>query len=148
MKRILLRTFTIIFAVVIITGLAMPVMSADKPLKWRMATLYPRGTAFCEVYEAFCDNVKALSGGRLTISMVYDGEGVPATEVLSATRSGLVEMGSPYQALQRGVGGDLRVRARSLDGLWSTVRDGATSHPVVTAQPAPRRTPRAPCPAS
>jgi TRAP-type mannitol/chloroaromatic compound transport system substrate-binding protein len=102
MMRILLRAFAMISVIIMITVVAMPVMSADKPLKWRMATLYPRGTAFGEVYEAFCDNVKALSGGRITISMVYDGEGVPATEVLSATKSGLVEMGSPYQALHAG----------------------------------------------
>ncbi|UCD80523.1 MAG: TRAP transporter substrate-binding protein DctP [Desulfobacterales bacterium] len=102
MKRILLRSSVMIFLVIMMTVIAMPVMSAEKSFKWRMATLYPRGTAFGEVYEAFCDNVKAMSEGQLTITMVYDGEGVPATEVLSATRSGLVEMGSPYQALHAG----------------------------------------------
>ena len=102
MKRFLLMTFAMISVVIMMTVMALPVMSAEKPLKWRMATLYPRGTAFGAVYEGFCNNVKALSGGRLTITMVYDGEGVPATEVLSATRSGLVEMGSPYQALHAG----------------------------------------------
>ena len=102
MKRVMLRTFMMIAVVMMIAVIVVPAMSADKPRTWRMATLYPRGTAFGEVYEAFCSNVKAMSGGRLTISMVYDGEGVPATEVLSATRSGLVEMGSPYQALHAG----------------------------------------------
>lgn len=102
MKKLVLRTFTLISMVIMISVIAWPALAAGKPLTWRMATLYPRGTAFGEVYEAFCSNVKAMSGGQLTITMVYDGEGVPATEVLSATRSGLVEMGSPYQALHAG----------------------------------------------
>jgi TRAP-type mannitol/chloroaromatic compound transport system substrate-binding protein len=95
-------SLAVMLLAVLVAAIATPAMSADKSFKWRMATLYPRGTAFGEVYEGFCSNVKTMSGGRLTITMVYDGEGVPATEVLSATRSGLVEMGSPYQALHAG----------------------------------------------
>ncbi len=67
-----------------------------------MATLYPRGIAYEVVYRQFCDNIKAMSGGRLVIEDIYDGEGVAATEVLGAVKSGLVEMGSPYMALHAG----------------------------------------------
>lgn len=76
--------------------------AADKPIKWRMAVLYPRGVSFGVTYPVFADAVKRMSGGRMEILVVYDGEGVPATEVLSATRAGLVEMGAPYQALHAG----------------------------------------------
>jgi TRAP-type C4-dicarboxylate transport system substrate-binding protein len=75
---------------------------AEKTFKWRMASLYPRGTEFGKVYQGFCDNVESMSNGRLIINMVYDGEGVPATEVLAATKSGLIEMGAPYMALHAG----------------------------------------------
>lgn len=77
-------------------------IAAQKEIKWRFACLYPRGTAFAEVYQSFCDNVKAMSNGRLIISMTYDGEGVPGDQILQATKSGLVEMGSPYQNLHVG----------------------------------------------
>jgi TRAP-type mannitol/chloroaromatic compound transport system substrate-binding protein len=76
-------------------------LAAEK-FKWRMATLYPRGIAYEVVYRQFCDNIKAMSGGRLVIEDIYDGEGVAATEVLGAVKSGLVEMGSPYMALHAG----------------------------------------------
>jgi TRAP-type mannitol/chloroaromatic compound transport system substrate-binding protein len=75
---------------------------AQEGFKWRMANLYPRGISFGVVYEAFTNQVKAMSGGRLEIENVYDGEGVGATEVLQATKSGLVEMGAPYMALHAG----------------------------------------------
>ena len=63
MKKLVLRTFTLISMVIMISVIAWPALAAGKPLTWRMATLYPRGTAFGEVYEAFCSNVKAMSGG-------------------------------------------------------------------------------------
>jgi TRAP-type C4-dicarboxylate transport system substrate-binding protein len=67
-----------------------------------MANLYPRGVSYGDVFQAFADSITSVSGGRLEIDMVYDGEGVGATEVLSATSSGLVEMGAPYMALHAG----------------------------------------------
>ena len=53
-------------------------------------------------YQEYVDDIKRMSNGRLVVDVVYDGEGVSAMEVLSATKSGLVEMGSPYQALHAG----------------------------------------------
>ncbi|MFN3641892.1 MAG: TRAP transporter substrate-binding protein DctP [Gemmobacter sp.] len=81
--------------------LAAPALSQGR-MQWRMANLYPRGISFGVAYESFADRVAAITDGRLRIDNVYDGEGVGATEVLSATRSGLVEMGSPYMALHAG----------------------------------------------
>lgn len=69
---------------------------------WRMANLYPRGISFGPAYQGFADAVKEMSGGRITIDVIYDGEGVGATEVLGATKSGLVEVGAPYMALHAG----------------------------------------------
>lgn len=86
-----------------LAGAAVPAAAQDaESFHWRMANLYPRGTSFGAVYQAFTDEVAAMSDGRLVIDNVYDGEGVPATEVYGATRTGLVEMGSPYMALHTG----------------------------------------------
>lgn len=83
-------------------GLATGRPALAQNLSWRMANLYPRGASFGVAYAAFADHVGAMSGGRLTIENLYDGEGVAATEVLSAARTGLVEMGAPYMALHAG----------------------------------------------
>ncbi|MCC6306506.1 MAG: TRAP transporter substrate-binding protein DctP [Rhodobacteraceae bacterium] len=82
-------------------ALAAPAI-AQGTFRWRMANLYPRGISFGVAYQSFTDRVASASGGRLVIDNVYDGEGVSATEVLSAVKSGLVEMGSPYMALHAG----------------------------------------------
>jgi TRAP-type C4-dicarboxylate transport system substrate-binding protein len=82
-------------------ALASPAV-AQGTFRWRMANLYPRGVSFGIAYEAFSQKVEAMTGGRLIIENVYDGEGVGATEVFSAVKSGLVEMGSPYMALHAG----------------------------------------------
>src|SRR5262245_11266141 len=79
---------------------AKPASAAD--FTWRMANLYPRGTSYGAVYQAFADLVKRATGGRLEINPLFDGEGVGATEVLQATMSGLVEAGCPYMALHAG----------------------------------------------
>jgi TRAP-type C4-dicarboxylate transport system substrate-binding protein len=76
--------------------------SQGQPLKWRMPTLYPRGTAYTAVYHGFCENVKRMSNGRLEIEDIYDGEGISAMEILHAVSSGLAQMGAPYMALHAG----------------------------------------------
>ncbi|MBW1711536.1 MAG: TRAP transporter substrate-binding protein DctP [Deltaproteobacteria bacterium] len=98
------RVALIVLSLVFLLGLSSPGMSlaADKPIKWRMATLYPRGIAYEVVYFNFAENVKKMSNGRLESEVIFDGEGVAATEVLGATRTGLVQVGSPYMALHAG----------------------------------------------
>ena len=100
MKR---REFLTGAAVSVAAGasLAAPAV-AQSAVRWRMANLYPRGVSFGIAYEAFAKRVGEVTGGRLVVENVYDGEGVGATEVFSAVRSGLVEMGSPYMALHAG----------------------------------------------
>ena len=74
----------------------------DDPIVWRMAGLYARGIGYGKTYEGFAETVKALSGGRMIVNVIYDGEGVDAAQILSAVRSGLVEMANPFQALHAG----------------------------------------------
>lgn len=74
----------------------------DHVFKWRMANLYPRGSAFEAVYSGYCETIEKMSAGRLIIEDIYDGEGVPAPEVFGAVKSGLIEMGAPYMALHAG----------------------------------------------
>lgn len=99
MKRREFLSATIVAASV--ATLPMPAI-AQGTFRWRMANLYPRGVSFGVAYDAFAKRVEAASGGRLVIDNVYDGEGVGASEIFSAAKSGLVEMGSPYMALHTG----------------------------------------------
>lgn len=77
-------------------------IAADKPIKWRMGCLYPRGVSFAKTFPPFVDLVKTMSNGRLEIEMVYEGEGLNSKQMFSALKSGLLEMGYPYMALHAG----------------------------------------------
>ena len=74
----------------------------DDPITWRMGGLYARGIGYGKTYETFAEAVKNLSGGRMVIDVIYDGEGVDAGQLLSAVRSGLLEAANPFQALHAG----------------------------------------------
>jgi TRAP-type mannitol/chloroaromatic compound transport system substrate-binding protein len=76
--------------------------ASAQTMKWKVANLYPRGSIFEADYEGFNQRVKVMSGGRLEITSHYDGEGVTATEVYAAAKSGLFEIGAPYMALHAG----------------------------------------------
>jgi len=102
MARKALLTLIVLATTLILSLSAGTAVSMDKPIKWRMAILVPRGLSWEPLMHAFCEDVKAMSGGRLQIQEVYDGEGVSAPEILSAVSSGLMEMGMPYMALHQG----------------------------------------------
>jgi TRAP-type C4-dicarboxylate transport system substrate-binding protein len=110
-------------------ALAAGVLASARPAKaaaeynWRMANLYPRGTSYGVDYQGLADWIEKASNGRIHIDVLFDGEGVGATEVLQATAAGLVEVGCPYMALHAGelpagiVELGLPGGARYLDGL-------------------------------
>ncbi|OLQ92894.1 C4-dicarboxylate ABC transporter substrate-binding protein [Vibrio ponticus] len=69
---------------------------------WRFVNLYPRGTAYGEVYKSFAENIEAMSNGRIAVQMMYSGEGVGQTGVLGSVKSGLMTMGAPFQPMHAG----------------------------------------------
>ena len=130
-----------------------PANAAEPQLKWRMAVLYPRGASFGVTYEPFAEAVARMSGGRLQITVVYDGEGIPATEVFNAVKTGLAEMGQPYQALHAGEfpagvvelglpggpGNVLELRALFREGGWDKIlRRAYGSHNIYWVGEAPQ----------
>jgi len=88
--------------VIVLGTVSTSVKAAEKNFKWRMATVYPRGSDYRECYHGFTEKVRIMSAGRLVIEDIYDGEGVSALEILGAVKSGLLEMGAPYMAFHAG----------------------------------------------
>jgi TRAP-type C4-dicarboxylate transport system substrate-binding protein len=69
---------------------------------WRFANLYGRGTAFGAVYEDLAKQIETMSGGRIAVQVLYSGEGVGTSGILSAVKSGLITMGAPFQPMHAG----------------------------------------------
>ena len=74
--------------------LAMPTVARAQTVRWRMVTSWPKrlpGPGMSA--ERVAERVKALSGGRLEISVHAAGEIVPAFEVLDAVGNGVADCG-------------------------------------------------------
>lgn len=69
---------------------------------WRFGNLYGRGTAFGAIYQELADNIGKFSNGRIKVQVLYSGEGVGTTGLLSATKSGLITMAAPFQSMHAG----------------------------------------------
>lgn len=82
-------------------GLAATNAAAAKH-NWRFANLYGRGTAFGELYEELGKNIGKLSDGKIKVQVLYSGEGVGTTGLLSAAKSGLITMAAPFQSMHAG----------------------------------------------
>lgn len=100
MRRLIIMTIAGLVFVSSLALLSVPSESAD--YNWRMAVGYPRDVALGELYPEFERAIEEMSGGRIAIEVVYDGEGVNQQEIYGAVRSGLVQMGLPYMALFTG----------------------------------------------
>lgn len=90
-------------ALVLGLGLGMAVNDvAAAEHNWRFANLYGRGTAFGALYEELGANIGKLSNGKIKVQVLYSGEGVGTTGLLSAASSGLITMAAPFQSMHAG----------------------------------------------
>ena len=75
-------------------AIATPRVARAATMRWRMVTSWPKrlpGPGMSA--ERVAERIRALSGGRLEITVSAAGEVVPAFEVLDAVGSGVAEMG-------------------------------------------------------
>lgn len=70
--------------------------------RWRFANLYGRGTAFGALYEELGQNIEKLSNGKIKVQVLFSGEGVGTTGLLSAAKNGLITMAAPFQSMHAG----------------------------------------------
>lgn len=87
-------------ALALSAGASVSVVAAE--YNWRFANLYSRGTAFGEVYQSLADNIEKMSDGRISVQMMYAGEGVSTNGIFGAVKSGLITMGAPFQPMHAG----------------------------------------------
>ena len=74
--------------------LAAPAIARAQTLKWRMVTSWPKrlpGPGMSA--ERIAERIRALSGGRIDITVYAAGEVVPAFEVLDAVGNGVADIG-------------------------------------------------------
>ena len=88
------RTFVTAAGATLAGVVAAPSIARAQTQKWRMVTSWPKrlpGPGMSA--ERIADRVRALSGGKLDISVSAAGEVVPAFEVLDAVGNGVAEIG-------------------------------------------------------
>ena len=85
-----------------LTSLATSVMASAAEHNWRFANLYSRGTAYGAVYENLAKNIETMSNGRISVQLLYAGEGIGTTGIFSAVKNGLITMGAPFQSMNAG----------------------------------------------
>ena len=74
-------------------GAAAPT-STQQVFKWRMVTTWPANfPVFQEGAERFAEDIKTMSGGRLSIQVFAGGQLIPPLQVFDAVSQGTVEMG-------------------------------------------------------
>jgi len=65
--------------------------SAAPDFAWRFQTLWSAGSVNMKIFEAFCDRVGAMSGGRLTIEPLSSGQVVGPMELYDAVANGILD---------------------------------------------------------
>ena len=83
-------------------GIIATVDTASAAQNWRFTNLYSRGTAFGDLYQQLAKDIEKNTNGEIKVQVLYAGEGVGASGVLSAVKSGLVSMAAPFQSAHAG----------------------------------------------
>lgn len=90
-------------AMIVGLGLAVGATSvAAAEHNWRFGNLYGRGTAFGALYEELGKNIGEMSDGKIKVQVLFSGEGVGTSGMLSAAKTGLLTMVAPFQSMHAG----------------------------------------------
>lgn len=72
-------------------GLSAPAVQAQAQHAWRFQTLWAAGSVNMRIFEAFCERVGTMSGGRLTIEPLASGTVVGPVEMYDAVANGILD---------------------------------------------------------
>ncbi len=84
------RTARALLAIALCLGLA-ATAEAETSLRWKMQSLWQAGSINQRIFEAFCERVGEMTGGRLAIEPLAVGAIVAYNETLDAVAAGLLE---------------------------------------------------------
>ena len=74
------------------TALGFPaVVRAQAPIKWRIQTAWPPGTAGYRAFQKFCANVKEISEGKLLFQALPEAAVVGTFEMFDAVKGGVLD---------------------------------------------------------
>jgi len=96
------KWLTLVLAMTMAISLTIPAFAADKPIKWKMASSWPKGTMIQWAADEFATSVNAMSGGRLIIKSYAAGVLVGALEVTDSVRMGTIDVAHCSPAYQMG----------------------------------------------
>ncbi len=102
MSKVFNKVTTRLFIVVAMLVMLAATTAAAAEFNWRFGNLYGRGTAFGELYQGLANDIQELSNGRIKVQVLFSGEGVGTSGLLSATKSGLLTMAAPFQSMHAG----------------------------------------------
>jgi TRAP-type mannitol/chloroaromatic compound transport system substrate-binding protein len=86
------RAFFMMIVMIIASIPVVSPVSAQKVIKWKAQTLWSPAVIPYKTFEAFCQRVKVMSGGRLEITPYPAGAIVPTFECLDAVKNNIIQM--------------------------------------------------------
>jgi TRAP-type mannitol/chloroaromatic compound transport system substrate-binding protein len=97
------RALPIVLALLfMMTAAVSPTQAADKPIVWKKASSWPKGTILQDMADSFAEDVTKMSNGRLTIKSYAAGVLVGPLEVLDSVRMGTLDVANCSPAYQVG----------------------------------------------
>ena len=96
------KWMTLVLAMAMALSFNLTAFAAEKPIKWKMASSWPKGTMIQWAADDFANSVNAMSGGRLVIKSYAAGVLVGALEVTDAVRMGTIDVAHCSPAYQMG----------------------------------------------
>jgi len=96
------KALLLVLALVMVFTVSSSVLAADKPIVWVGQSCFPTTLPVGAYFATWANNVKAMSGGRLTIEVHSAGEIVPGTAVFESVRDGVLDCGQNTPAWQKG----------------------------------------------
>lgn len=97
-KKIMLFLMALILGCALVLTSQTPSHAGTEVFKWRMVTSWPSGIPLYTATVKFAERLKAVTGGRIDITVYPAGALVPAMEVFDAVSKGTAECGSSWSA--------------------------------------------------
>jgi TRAP-type C4-dicarboxylate transport system substrate-binding protein len=89
-------------SIIALLGIMATVDTVSAAENWRFTNLYSRGTAYGALYQQLAEDIEKNTNGEVKVQVLYAGEGVGASGVFSAVKSGLIAMAAPFQSTHAG----------------------------------------------